>query len=253
MLHVVDRLTDAASSSRSLPSKNQLKTVGDRIRRRTTGALELDGEQAALDAQLVKSWRSAHSGALTTTRGGLGNVVMRELGLASQAGLVTQRLKRYESIVAKLVRARTRLGEMEDIAGCRAVVPSLRLVTNIHAQIGNARKLEVVRVRDYNAEPHPGGYRALHLWCRRDDFKIEIQLRTARQQRWAELVEEWDSVLGLDLKHEVAPRVVLEYFVELAAYYHALDNGVAESTLDLSSLREAQDGLETWLRGADHG
>lgn len=236
-----------------LPSKSQLKKAGDRIRHRATGTLELDGEQAAADAQLVKGWRSAHSGALLKTRVGLGTVISREWQRSTPAGLVTQRLKRYESIVAKLVRARTRLGEMEDIAGCRAILPSLPAAERVHAQLAGARKLDVVQVKDYNSSPHQGGYHALHLWCTRDNFKVEVQLRTPRQQEWAELVEEWDSVLGLDLKHEIGPDVVLEYFRELADYYFRLDSGVAHSDIDTAPLTAAHLALRTWLKGgSDH-
>lgn len=236
----------------NLPSKSQLKAAGDRIRRRASDPLALDGEQAAVDVQLVKGWRSAHSGALLKTRVGLGTVVAREWGLQTPAGFVTQRLKRFESIEAKLIRARTRLGEMEDIAGCRAVVPGLASAGRIHDQLVTAaRKLEIIQVRDYNAHPHAGGYRALHLWCRRDEFKVEIQLRTPRQQHWAEMVEEWDSVLGLDLKHERAPGVVLEYFCKLADYYNQLDRGMADLDVDLAPLRAARVALETWLKGGN--
>lgn len=173
---------------------------------------------------------------------------MRIHDLDSQAGLVTQRLKRYTSIVAKLVREKPRLGEMEDIAGCRAVLPTLIAVDQVHRQLEKAYRLEIVTVRDYNAEPHSGGYRALHLWCRRDSFKVEVQLRTERQQQWAELVEEWDSSLGMDLKHEQAPDVVLVYFRELADYFSQLDNGVADSMIDKSSLNGATSALRDWAR-----
>lgn len=233
--------------SAPLPSKNQLKTAGDRIRKRVTGDLELDGDKAAEDAALVKRWRSAHSGALTTTRIGLGAIVMRELKRDSQAGLVTQRLKRFESIVAKLVRDKSRLGEMEDIAGCRAVLPGLDTVTSVHRGLEGAQKLEIIQVRDYNDKPHMGGYRALHLWCRRDNFKVEVQLRTARQQRWAELVEEWDTLPGLDLKHERAPEPVLNYFRELADYFFKLDSGVADLDIGTSSLTVATAALRDWI------
>lgn len=247
MLTAVERSTDVSASLPVLPSKNQLKTAGDRIRRRVTGALELDGEQAAVDAQLIKTWRSAHSGALTTTRNGLGLIVRRTLGLESQAGLVTQRLKRFESIVSKLVRAKTRLGEMEDIAGCRAVLPSLIVVREVETQLAGARKLDVIDVRDYNNRPHLGGYRALHLWCRRDGFKVEVQLRTALQQEWAERIEEWDKLLGLDLKHERAPEVVLLFFRELANYYRHIDAGMAPSMVEASALQRARTSVRAWL------
>jgi ppGpp synthetase/RelA/SpoT-type nucleotidyltranferase len=232
-----------------LPSKSQLKNAGDRLRKRVTGVLELDGEQAAVDALLVKRWRSAHSGALAKTRVGLGLIVMKIQGKDSQAGLVTQRLKRFESIVAKLVRDKSRLAEMEDIAGCRAVLPDVDTVTVVHQQLEGARKLDISRIRDYNILPHAGGYRALHLWCQRDGFKVEVQLRTSKQQEWAETVEEWDSGLGLDIKHDRAPDVVLTYFRELANFYCQLDSGMADSDVDTSSLGEATAAVRDWLAG----
>jgi ppGpp synthetase/RelA/SpoT-type nucleotidyltranferase len=217
------------------------------MRKRVTGDIfDLDGEQAAEDALVVKRWRSAHSSALTTNRVGLGTIVMRVLDRESQAGLVTQRLKRFESIVAKLVRDKPRLGEIEDIAGCRAILPGRLVVEQVWQQLDRAHKLEILQVRNYNESPHAGGYRALHLWCRRDDFKVEVQLRTAYQQQWAELVEEWDSALGMDLKHEKAPDVVLTYFRELADYFSLLDKDVADSHIDKSALRAARTALDTW-------
>lgn len=212
--------------------------------------MEPEGEQAAADIALVKGWRSAHSNALTITRNGLGVIVMRTLGLNSQAGLVTQRLKRFDSIVEKLIRTKPRLAEIEDIAGCRSVLPTLSLVHEVHRHVAEAaRKLEIVQVKDYIKDPHAGGYRALHLWCRRDGFKVEIQLRTAAQQDWAERVEAWDKILGLDVKHERAPDVVLEFFRQLADYYYQLDSGVAHSMVDVSALRAATTAVKEWLAG----
>jgi ppGpp synthetase/RelA/SpoT-type nucleotidyltranferase len=232
----------------SLPSKSQLKAAGDRIRRRFRGELVLDGYQSAEDSLLVKTWRVAHTPVLNKTRVGLGATVARVLGRASTAKLVSQRLKRYDSIVAKLIRAQTRLGEIEDIAGCRGVLPDLDAVRRVHERlVERTSKLELVRVRDYNEMPHPGGYRALHLWCRRDDFKVEIQLRTARQQDWAESVERLDKSHRLDLKHEKGPDELLVFFRELANYYGQRDCGVAHSEVDVSGLHDAGVAAEAWL------
>ncbi|GAB3283119.1 RelA/SpoT domain-containing protein [Parasphingorhabdus pacifica] len=244
-----ERPAPGSVGSKPLPSKNQLKTTGDRIRKRSSGSLAESGgnERANEDVQLVNQWRSAHSVPLTRTRIGLGSIVMRVLDQGSQSGLVTQRLKRFESIVAKLIRDKSRLGEVEDIAGCRAVLPGRESVTSVWASLANAHKMKIERVKDYNENPHAGGYRALHLWCRRDGFKIEIQLRTAYQQNWAELIEEWDTTLGFDLKHEDAPVPVLTYFRELAAYYSLLDDNLADSAIDASALRQATDHVRDWL------
>jgi ppGpp synthetase/RelA/SpoT-type nucleotidyltranferase len=113
--------------------------------------------------------------------------------------------------------------------------------------VERAGKLELVRVRDYNELPHRGGYRALHLWCRRDGLKVEIQLRTSRQHDWAEAVEECDAWLGMDLKHEQGPDELLVFFRELADYHNRLDRGVTPSELDVSALRAARSAVRAWL------
>jgi ppGpp synthetase/RelA/SpoT-type nucleotidyltranferase len=159
-----------------------------------------------------------------------------------------QRLKRYESIVAKVIRDQTRLGEIEDVAGCRSVLPDLDAIERVHERLlAQAGKLELVRVRDYNEMPHSGGYRALHLWCRRDGFKVEIQLRTARQHDWAKLVERLDKSRRLDLKHERGPDELLAFFRELANYHCQRDRGVTHSELDVSGLHAAGMAAEAWL------
>src|SRR5690606_15347733 len=70
-----------------------------------------------------------------------------------------------------------------------------------------------------------GGYRALHLWCRQDGFKVEVQLRTQRQQRWADTVEQFDTAFGTDLKHETGPEPLLRYLRELSRYLCLRDDG----------------------------
>ncbi|MEU6132480.1 RelA/SpoT domain-containing protein [Saccharopolyspora sp. NPDC047091] len=229
-----------------LPSKNRLNVIGKRIRKRARAeALALDGELAAEDERIVRQWRALHSDCLTTTRNGLGVHVMRVLRRDSTAQLVTQRLKRYHSIVAKLVRDKPRLSEIQDIAGCRAVLPSPLLVREVVDRIGTARKLTVEEVRDYEATPHSGGYRAVHVWCRRGDFKVEIQLRTDRQQQWAELVEEWDTTLGTDIKHESAPAPAIRYFRQLREHFHQIDQD--QAVPDRAMLLDAAADVRRWL------
>src|SRR5690606_14051522 len=66
---------------------------------------------------------------------------------------VVRRLKRWESIVAKLVRERSRLAEMEDTAGCRAILPTRQHVVRVKEHLELDGALQIERVRDYNAKP----------------------------------------------------------------------------------------------------
>ena len=91
----------------------------------------LDGTEAGwnhwVDAMpVVNNWHSAHSYPLNSFQTNL-----RKRSQKVQAKpLVSQRLKRLDSIVRKLVRDQTstmQLSQMQDIGGCRAVLASNKL------------------------------------------------------------------------------------------------------------------------------
>jgi len=107
--------------------------------------------------------------------------------------------KTPESIMAKLAREGTRLSRMQDIAGCRIVVPS-RV-----QQDGLVDSLSSVfpdhRLVDRREQPRHG-YRAVHVIVREQGRPVEIQVRTDLQHQWANLVE-WSASFGGDLKHGV--------------------------------------------------
>lgn len=78
--------------------------------------------------------------------------------------LVSRRLKRMESIVAKLQRPGSGdLSKMQDIGGCRVVLPdmdSIRFLQGKELNLnshGSGR-----RIKNYIAEPKPDGYRSIH-------------------------------------------------------------------------------------------
>lgn len=230
-----------------LPSKNQVNQAGHRLRKRTDlETFSLSGQQDIADAEVVQAWRAAHADALTKTRIGLGGAVVTVLGVDRPRELVSQRLKTYRRIVEKLVRSKGRLAEMEDIAGCRAVLPDMEAVRAVQERVtNNTRKLEVETVRDYTKQPRSGGYRAVHLWCRRDSRKVEVQLRTDRQDRWARTVELWDDRLGTDLKHEDAAEPVIRYFMLVSEHLWRADCRMSVS--ETAELERAERDLRTYI------
>jgi ppGpp synthetase/RelA/SpoT-type nucleotidyltranferase len=125
--------------------------------------------------------------------------------------IVGQRLKRFDRILIKLRRLSVRLSQVEDIAGCRAVlvdpVEVARVAQRIH------RKWNVVDESDYRiAGKDITGYRCLHLIVRRQERLVEVQLRTTGQHYWADQVERTSSLTGLNLKDGDGPTEMLEYF-----------------------------------------
>lgn len=125
--------------------------------------------------------------------------VRQELGLTPTG----RPEKTPESIVAKLRRSSTKLSRMQDIAGCRLVVDNRpRQDEAVEALLGIFPGAKVVDRRK-----HPShGYRAVHLVVGAEHRLVEIQVRTALQDRWANVVEHLGEEIGVDLKHgEDAP------------------------------------------------
>jgi len=79
--------------------------------------------------------------------------------------VVAQRLKRLDSIVAKLKReSGMKLSRMQDLGGCRFVVPVLSEVYYFSEKLKNSRvRHEFKREYDYIKNPKKSGYRSLHL------------------------------------------------------------------------------------------
>ena len=131
------------------------------------------------------------------------------------------RPKRYGSIVIKLFwRPTMRLSQMEDVAGCRAI---LRDQDEVYAVL--ARILETwpgSHVDDYVKHPQETGYRAVHVVVVEGGRKVEIQLRTPVQNRWADEVEAAADRLTIPLKNGQGPPELLRYF-ERASYKLALE------------------------------
>lgn len=123
---------------------------------------------------------------------------------------VTQRLKRRETILAKLMREPTLpLASMQDIAGCRAVVDSIAEVRRIRARLQHRRP--VYATYDYITSPRPSGYRGVHVVVDYHGRRIEVQLRTIMMHEWAIAVERLGGRIAEDLKSGEGPAEVLAW------------------------------------------
>jgi ppGpp synthetase/RelA/SpoT-type nucleotidyltranferase len=173
-------------------------------------------------ASAVSRWRQTHAYPLALVTPGVRNWVGQE-----SAGdlVVAQRLKRFDRIVTKLGRFPTmRLSQMEDIAGCRAVLEDPFEVDAVATRI--RRKWEVHDESDYRAAGKPlTGYRGLHLIVVRREKFVEVQLRTWGQHNWAEQVERVASRTRENLKDGEGPADLLEYFKVASDLTWQLESG----------------------------
>lgn len=187
-------------------------------------ARELDAEEIVLAFRAVKWWRTLHARPLSNVAANLRYHVEREGGRVDGRTEVTQRLKRWTTIVDKLAREpKMQVTQMQDIGGVRALLPSL---PHVYAVSRRLRKTwTIIRVRDYIAEPKPSGYRALHLIVRRGGYPIEVQLRTVLQDAWANQVEEDGRQIGVGLKFGAGAAEIHAYYTAISDAFALLDRG----------------------------
>jgi hypothetical protein len=187
---------------------------------------------------VIDNWRSSHSWPLQCIRVTLNNRAKK----ASKKSLVAQRLKRLESIEAKLRRfgkpradgkpSKMKLSQMQDIGGCRAVVPSpwhlARLVKVYDRDFVEAHKRPrpdrslCYEKYDYIKKPKADGYRGVHFVYKyqsgraahapHQNLRIEVQLRTGLQHAWATAVETAGIFTKQALKSNVGSENWLRFF-----------------------------------------
>ncbi len=106
------------------------------------------------------------------------------------------------SIRRKIVRERTRLTRMQDIAGIRIVVNT---IADQDAAIERLRAIAESQVTDRRISPKHG-YRAVHIVFSVNGVAVETQVRTALQQQWAELSEKFADEFP-EIKYGGGPEV----------------------------------------------
>src|SRR5262245_11018987 len=147
-------------------SKTQIDRLGDRLRR---GVIEKS------DLMLLDGYRRSFGAAYE-------NVVQTihdQLKLEPSG----RQAKSTNSLIEKLKRERIRLTQVQDIAGCRVVVPDITKQDQVVDSLVSAfPKANVVNRR----EKPSYGYRAVHVIVEISGKMVEIQVRTRFQHIWAE-------------------------------------------------------------------
>jgi putative GTP pyrophosphokinase len=184
--------------------------------------------------EIVGWWRTEHQHPLAAVSANLFRYVSEE-----GDPVIAQRLKRVPTIGGKLHREkRMRLSQMEDIGGVRAVLPDQKAAYRVARRL--RRNWTITRFRDYVEKPKPDGYRALHLVNRHQGRLIEIQLRTPRQDEWANAVEAATQRFP-GLKFGGGPGFLREILATVSGVYAAVDGSIDPS---LARLLEWQDVLD---------
>ncbi len=215
--------------------------------------------------QALSNWRSSHGYPLN----GLTMTLRQRARVVTPGFLIASRLKRLVSIERKLLRRpQVRATQIQDIGGCRVVLPSMKEVHALHEiyQHRSSRVFFPLRLDDYIERPkRDTGYRSLHLVYRYDspkkpvyrNMRVEIQIRSQLQHAWANAVETVAFFTGHDLKAGEGDPKWLRFFV-LMSHYIAVEEecsgvpGIETRYLgELSQLTTALDA-EVYLSGLSH-
>ena len=173
---------------------------------------------------VINNWRAAHSFPLNTFK-----VTLRENARQVDPNATTaQRLKRLSSIDKKLREfkrlPRLRdlgLSDIQDIAGCRAIVQSVKAVDNLVALYKESDlRHEIDDEDDYIRSPKKSGYRGVHVIYRYhsdkkqayNGRKIEMQFRSVPQHIWATAVETVSAFTDQALKSSRGENDWLRFF-----------------------------------------
>jgi ppGpp synthetase/RelA/SpoT-type nucleotidyltranferase len=161
------------------------------------------------------AWRDLHAFPLDS----VAKTLIKRTRQIDPTATFGQRLKRYRSIRDKLKNSPAmQLTTMQDIAGCRAVVDTVKNVYVLKHKYEDYAKAhpntgpELISkwTKDYILHPKQDGYRSLHLvlkyrtsrsahshFC---GLRVEIQIRSQLQHAWATAVETASAVTNQALK-----------------------------------------------------
>lgn len=203
-------------------SRNQIDKAGKKI---ATKSYTEDEFKNALP--ILNNWRSSHAYPLQE--------IANNLRINNPDAIVVQRLKRLDSIIAKLQRKRgTSLYTMQDLGGCRVIVES---IVDVYKALNDYKSSGIKHIlkkeNDYIKEPKESGYRSYHMVY---EFKseimdsynknilIEIQFRTKLQHIWATAVEVMGIYTKSQLKASIGDEDILRFFVLVSSIFAKMEH-----------------------------
>ncbi len=206
-------------------SRSQIIKAGKIIRK-----AESTETQIAQATTVINNWRAAHAYPLHVIY-----IHLRRMAANRQDIVVAERLKRLDSIVAKLKRQPTMsLWEMQDLGGCRFIVPTVPEVYQYAEKYKNSRiRHQYIETYDYIKNPKASGYRSLHLVFRfNSDTKetynrnmlVELQFRTHLQHVWATAVETIGLFTKQALKAGQGDEEIKRFFVLISSLFAIKEN-----------------------------
>ena len=206
-------------------TRSQIVNAGKIIRQDDQNT---DEYKSAVD--VVDNWRASHAFPLHIIY-----MHLRRLCSSNNNIIVAERLKRLDSITKKLIREpRMNLWTMQDLGGCRVIVPTIEDVYKYANDYEKSRKRHILKkTYDYIKNPKMSGYRSLHVVYEYQsdsvstynrNMLIEIQYRTHLQHLWATAVETMGLFTKEAIKSGQGSDDVKRFFVLVSALFAMKEN-----------------------------
>jgi ppGpp synthetase/RelA/SpoT-type nucleotidyltranferase len=210
-------------------SKTQIDRLGERLKK---------GDITEDDLRLLDAYRRSFADAYDDVVG----AVRKELALEPTG----RPAKSTTSISEKLRRESIRLTQIQDIAGCRLIVVDIADQNQVVQSLSCLFEHTTIVDRRHNPSH---GYRAVHVIVKNLDKMVEIQIRTALQQLWAELSEKISDVSDPAIKYGAGDERIQKFLTDysyLVASIEFLEINLAVRPALLSVDAEAtNDGDQT--------
>jgi ppGpp synthetase/RelA/SpoT-type nucleotidyltranferase len=188
--------------------------------------VEFDIDKIINAYEVINNWRASHHFPLNSFYITLLNRARKINGNA----FGSQRIKRMASILAKLRdKDDMKLSQMQDIGGCRVVMPRIDEVYRLRDIYLNSPLAHTfIGQKDYINDPRDTGYRGIHLKYRYsgkarstpwNGLKIELQVRTQLQHQWATAVEAAETFTRQALKSNKGSAEWLRFFCLMSSVF----------------------------------
>lgn len=201
--------------------------------------------------KIANNWRDAHGYPMRSIRQHL----IRYMQDNQIEGLSAARLKRMPAIRGKLQRLGYKLHQIQDLGGCRFIIPDIAGVRVLTRHLRDDVRHDVEDVDDYIARPKQSGYRSHHtiLAFKADGAEasiydgkfIEVQVRTRLQHAWATAVEAVGLFRGETLKNQVGDERWLRLFALISGEFALVEgcepaSGLPDRAVRLREIHELE-------------
>jgi putative GTP pyrophosphokinase len=209
-------------------SKTQIDQLGDRLR---------IGSPSETDLISLDEFRRSFGPAYET--------VVRTIREELHREPTGRPAKSTSSLLDKLNRESIRLTQVQDIAGCRIVVPDVLEQDHLVEVLQSVFPGSAVKDR---REKSSYGYRAVHVIVEISGNLVEIQVRTEMQHAWADLSEKWSDVIDPSIKYGGGPPAVRNRLHSMSDYIANIE----QLEYNYSRMRQIDDmELQQHLDGID--